>query len=158
MKKILFLDIDGVLCSMRCRHMNDQGYDPVAVEWVKVFCSKHGFNVVISSSRKIHQPTLQNFMEETGLIDCVLHPESNLKRSCTPNMEQHRGNEIHSFIQSLDSPDVLMVVLDDIISDMDILKEQYPDNLFISQTYFADGLVSRNMDEIVNFVRDFKTR
>lgn len=134
--KIVFLDFDGVLNSMKfaeelaakfkeegrpaeSRHM----IDPVAVERLNILLRDTGANVVISSTwRKYFDlPTLRELLVAKGFSGEVIGVTPDL--SGGPIEHRERGFEIEQWIKD-NAPDATFVILDD-DSDMGNLHHRF---------------------------------
>ena len=126
--KIVFLDIDGVLCSPRAAlALGDEGIvrrlDPVAVAMVNDICDKTGAKIVISSTWRIETDRMDIVLQAAGVDSKHFffkdHDLGNFG-FYTPRNGKNRGEEIAAWIDR--HPEVThYVILDD---DSDFSDEQ----------------------------------
>lgn len=161
--KIIFLDIDGVLCTRRS-HLAYAGggiwshWDPTACALLKKVLDKHEAKLVISSTwrRKQHQQLLTDRLHEHGLYKYLLTGE--MKGSHTPfdivedsgnpfRQKATRGREIDHFLKF--HPHITDYrILDD---DSDMLEYQ---KRFFIHTDGNEGMTAQNMRDLLDW-RDF---
>lgn len=124
MKRILFLDVDGVLTSNRCYWAFDKGikplwdtWDPVALAVLHKVCET-GVRLVISSTWRLHKEELDVKLNQHGLMQYLEMPDW-----CTPHLPDakiQRGTEIKTYLDA--HPEIKSYrILDD---DVDILEDQ----------------------------------
>jgi len=86
-KRLLFLDIDGVIVTSRSwnSHPNRDVHTPdtLACEFLKHFCYNQVYKIVISSSWKAHFHMLHKLLWDTGLVHFLVDP-TDIKKSSTP--------------------------------------------------------------------------
>ncbi len=129
MRKVLFLDIDGVCNSEEYmtsgRHVKGTmlGIDPFPAVLVKMIVQDTGCEVVLSSTWRLNAETREEVRKE--VVDFV---------DVTPNFwDKYRGEEIEDWLNR--NPDVIRyAILDD---DIDMLAYQAP-NFF--KTTWKEGL------------------
>ncbi len=129
MRKVLFLDIDGVCNSAEYmtsgRHVKGTmlGFDPFPVVLVKMIIQDTDCEVVLSSTWRLNNLSREEVRKE--VVDFV---------DITPNLNgEYRGYEIEAWLEK--NPDVTKyAILDD---DMDMLAYQAP-NFF--KTTWREGL------------------
>jgi hypothetical protein len=128
--KVLFLDIDGVLASMRTavafggwpHRLHHAMFDPVAIGLVRAVCRGSGAKVVLSSAwRILHKHDDVGRAFELPIIDS------------TPQLIGARGTEIADWLAK--HPEVTAYAIVD--DDSDMLPEQMP--RFVKTSAF-DGL------------------
>jgi hypothetical protein len=100
--KIIFLDVDGVICTGRLRF---NGLDPIPMGHLKRIIDETGAKVVISSSwrRRELEKTKSLFPEwlQEHIIDQTVFKHD----YCKPTLQTYRGNEIQTWIHDhLDFP------------------------------------------------------
>lgn len=118
--RVLFLDIDGVLNSVRSAlaygkfpmYAKDQEFDWVAVKMVQRLCEELELSVVLSSTWRFHEDWLE-------LKDSLSLPIVDR----TPRLSKMRGDEIKAWLNSNEGKVDKYVILDD---DLDMLPEQLP--------------------------------
>ncbi len=145
MPKIIFLDVDGVLCTLRS-HLAYHGrgglwnhWDGCAVEILKRMCGA-GCRIVVSSTWRLNCPTpdddsseLGQKLGEHGLREFLFRPGWR-----TPSSDKERGHEIAAWLKA--HPEITdYVILDD---DDDMLPEQK--SKFV-QTHGHDGISGMDM-------------
>lgn len=165
-RRVLFLDIDGVLNSFRtvtlhegviantssCKKKmllphNDNDdialFDRLAVDFVFNFCRKYDYRIVMSTSWR-YSFSLNDFIvmfsEHYGVVDA-----ETLIVGATPKGRSDlktRGDEIAEWL-ALNPEVVEYIILDD---SSDFLDEQKP---FFVQTCIRDGLTFRNMNRMI---------
>lgn len=141
MKKIVFLDIDGVLNCERCfrshrKQWEDAGKPPLTerlwsmiepghVKHLNKLLADTGAQVVISSSWR-GDPETPNILKENGVVmDCIGRTPGSWYEKDS-NMHSLRGEEIQKWmdtnLESQDPDDLAYVILDD---DSDMLPHQH---------------------------------
>lgn len=88
MPRIMFLDIDGVLCTMRSEFAfgDDKGlmmsWDITVCQMIRVLCEKFGFKIVISSTWRSQNTTerLRSHLAVYGLIGHLYHKKGERKK------------------------------------------------------------------------------
>jgi hypothetical protein len=112
MRKVLFLDVDGVLNSDRScvafggfpnPQTGEKLFDMVAVHLIKLLCDL-GVEIILSSTWRAHASTITD-----GVCGIPIY-------SATPHMNGCRGNEIAAWLQQ--NPDVTHYAIVDDDSDM----------------------------------------
>ncbi len=114
--RILFLDIDGPLCSSRSVHVlgydgrTAMGFDPVCVGLVQSMIDTYNCKLVISSTWALHgRDGIRKILMDAGL-KFEFHEDW-----CTPRkMSSSRGNEISWWIEEHEEIDAHdMIAIDD---------------------------------------------
>ncbi len=158
--KILFLDIDGVLCTLRSHFAyGDKGglmsaWDITCCQMIRRLCKKYNYKIVISSTWRNSTgriKVLDYYLAMYGLIDyCYKYPDmvtgaERLKLEDewkTPNSERipgkTRGTEIKMWLDK--HPEVTKYIIVD--DDVDMLDEQKP---YLIKTDTDEGFGSDNM-------------
>jgi len=118
---IIFLDIDGVLCTARsCVRQGGlmQILDPVGIWMLSSIIEEFNAKLVLSSTwRKFHdQMSMIAILQNSGMPKVPWH--QNWK---TPEGHGPRGNEIQEWLENNGGPDPIYVIIDD---DSDMLPEQ----------------------------------
>lgn len=160
---VIFLDIDGVLCTPRvCVASEDRGinstFDPVACQFLDRICRDNDIRIVISSVWSIGR-TVGHFADIFGAMG-YHHVESSLFKDwadyekenfpwTTPNMPGIRGLEIAQWLGENESKWDNYLILDD---DSDMTEEQLENHFIHCST--RDGLSFKNMVDILNFLKD----
>lgn len=136
---VVFLDIDGVLCTERsCEAWRQRGLmqvlDPVGVGLLNFLLKDSGAKLVLSSTWRLahDQGSMTAILQNAGLIDIPWH--QNWK---TPDRGASRGQEIEFWMEQHGRPDVYLI-LDD---DRDMLDHQLP---FFVRTNMQDGISYRD--------------
>lgn len=128
-KKVIFLDIDGVLCTARSHmafggtkaHGFMQHLDPVGVKLIESLCDETGAEIVISSTWRVYhdyQSMLAIFMN-AGMAAPNLHTQWKTRDE---KKIRGRGNEIDQWIKDHNFQGSY-VIIDD---DSDLLEYQKP--------------------------------
>lgn len=152
--KIIFLDIDGVLCTLRS-HLtygkeggNRRDWDPLGCRAIARACSQTGVQIVISSSwrypRNAHELLLH--LDFYGLSYYLYQPDWK-----TPDHGREdkkagivRGEEVQEFL--VKHPEIKQYrILDDTDN---FLPAQMP---FLIQTEFDEGLSAMNIKKLLNW-------
>lgn len=173
---MIFLDIDGVLLTARTYLSigteDEWHFDEVVVQFLKTFCHKNCYDIVISSTWKHHFNRLYKLLSESGLIYNLIFPD-NLRASCTPNINLPyppdrddqtvcwgRGEEIQRYLDSL-SPvfnyekDLAIIIDDD---SYDILYYSKFPNFKLITPDTQEGISSTNMREMLEFAEANKPK
>ena len=125
MRKLIFLDIDGVMNSLRSARANyDKAhrlqvnvydfFDPIAVRELNRICKRHYPDIVISSTWRRVRPYLQDFqlLRDHFASQGFKYPDCIIDR--TPIMNVERGHEIQAWlINNCKGQTVKIVILDD---------------------------------------------
>lgn len=141
--KIIFLDIDGVVCTLRSHFAFGDGllmecWDITACHMIKNICKKFDLKIVISSVWKA-DPKLKYYLSIFGLIE-FLH-----KDYCTPNTGKIRGDQIEEWLKK--HPEVEdYIIIDD---DQDFLEKQKNHFSHIKNPY--DGFSTENYRWITRY-------
>lgn len=151
-RKIVFLDIDGVLCARRshlgfCGEGLMQHLDPVAVKMVHSLLANHGAELVLSSTwREFHDKiSMTAILQNAGMPTVTWH--QNWK---TPvSLHGCRGKEIAQWLTE-SGGDCGYLILDD---NDDFLPEQEP---FFVKTDFDDGLLYSHYKAADKILGDIK--
>ena len=155
MNKLIFLDIDGVICTMRSHlvHYGRGGlwtdWDELACKFLHDLCEKYEVKIVISSTwRKFRVPELKELLIKHNLIKYLLYysaSKEDIYDSFTPEVGM-RGDEINKFI--LDNPNVKdwdYRIIDD---DADMLPSQMGK---LIRTHCHNGITGPNMLDLLNW-------
>jgi hypothetical protein len=133
--KIIFLNIDGVLCTLRSHYAFGTGmlmkeWNVTACHIINRLCGANGYQIVCSSSWRFDPNTL-NFFKDYGLFK-YLHKDWRTGPDRTS-----RGREIQEWIDNHNVDEY--IIIDD---NNDMLPEQQ-ERLIKSST--ADGFSSENL-------------
>lgn len=145
MRKVIFLDIDGVMNSLRhVRRIHKIGedrqrnpyefFDPIAVRELNRICNQHDPDIVISSTWRKIRPYVDNFqlLRDHFAEQGFEHSDRIIDR--TPIFHKERGHEIQSWLnRNCKGQEVKVVILDD---DADMVH-LVP---FLVRTNFSYGL------------------
>jgi len=144
---IIFLDIDGVLCTARSHMAYDSPggqwshWDTTACAMITNLCLKYDCRIVISSTWRMHEKQLFERLEEHKL-DVYLHEDWSTpvlhKLSC------ERGHEIEDWLKRHRTEYETFIILDD---NDDMLPQQKP---FLVLTHEDDGISSSNYKDCIN--------
>lgn len=161
--KIIFLDIDGVLCTRRSHlsYGKEGGiwheWDPIACNAVRRSCLK-GCRIVVSSTWRFHEEDLWPMMESHGLKEFVYFPDWKtpdmgrlmLDATWDSKISKIRGNEIEDWLCR--HPEVSSYkILDDI---PDFLEHQ---TKFHIHTDSEEGMDSDNIKKLLNWAGVLKS-
>lgn len=138
--KIIFLDIDGVLTSLRtCTALDGGGmwteFDPVGVAIIKRLCENHNYKIVISSTwrwgnvDKLHQQLEKHDLKK------FLHKDWK-----TDLLNTNRGAEVQKWLN--EHPGTEYLIFDD---DSDFTDEQ---RRFHIHTDSMNGITDANIMDI----------
>jgi hypothetical protein len=136
MKRVIFLDIDGVLTSARVMPAFNK-FDTHAVDYLKWICYKADAKIVISSTWRYKKNALEIF---TKWLGADLH-----EAWCTPNLREMkaviRGDEINAWLYR--HQDVSeFAILDD---DEDFYDFQKP---FLVKTCSFNGVLFEHWEKL----------
>jgi hypothetical protein len=164
---IVFLDIDGVVCTLRSQFaFGDntlmQAWDITCCQMIRRLCKKYDLRIVISSTwRNGKKEILAHYLVVFGLIDYI-YDTRNSKNDIdmhlldpsgvwkTPRVEGIRGNEIRAWLSA--NPEINhYVIVDD---DSDFLPEQLP---FLIQTEGQEGFSANNYMQMEDMIKKFET-
>lgn len=123
--RVIFLDIDGVLCTPRAHLAYATGmlmrhYDPTSTRLLARLCRETGAEIVLSSTWRLsfNISHMDALLMNAGFGDVPWHTAWK-----TPSLrEQSRGEEIAKWMEQHGTPD-RYVILDD---DSDMLESQKP--------------------------------
>jgi FMN phosphatase YigB (HAD superfamily) len=145
--KILFLDIDGVLCTSRSHlaYGKEGGiwheWDPLAANAIRRACQQ-GVGLVISSTWRFHEKDLWPQMDKHLLNEFVVRPDWRTKDMRCDGHQ--RGDEIAEWLSR--HPEVGDYrILDD---DNDMLEDQLKKCIF---TDALDGMTHENIKKLLNW-------
>lgn len=136
--KVLFLDIDGVLNSVRSAiamggypapNRNSERFDMVAVELIRRICAK-GVKIVLSS-------TWRNYKG----WDTILNLPIIGKTGDIPSLSYQRGKEIKKWLETHDDIEAYAIIDD----DPDMLPEQMD---FFVNTDSNNGLLLQDYEKV----------
>lgn len=125
--KGIFLDFDGVICTLRAHCAYSDGFmwshlDPVAVKMIERLANETDSKIVVSSTWRSHwdKGAIERFLLNAGMRTVPFHQSWR-----TPNLNafdnNNRGSEIAKFLS--DHHLERYVIIDD---DSDMLAEQMP--------------------------------
>ncbi|MFA6325217.1 MAG: HAD domain-containing protein [Candidatus Paceibacterota bacterium] len=141
-KKIIFLDIDGVLncCTTKERHRGFIGIDEKKIKIFKRILEETNAKVVLSSTWRLIDENLNHVKDKVcDILDITPYI------AYEPNIPR-RGTEIDRWYQEHKNEIEEYVILDD---DPDILEHQL-ENWW--QTFWEDGLTEAQADLIIRFL------
>lgn len=138
MNPIVFLDIDGVVCTLRSQFaFGDstlmQAWDITCCQMLRRLCKKYDLCIVISSTwRHGKKEILAHYLVVFGLIDYLYDTRSRPNDDMhlldpsgawkTPRAEGMRGNEVAAWLS--EHPEVRRYIIVD--DDSDFLPDQLP--------------------------------
>lgn len=140
--KVIFLDIDGVICTLRAHlaFVNRPGvldvWDPTGVAMVKRLCDDHDCKIVCISTWRLYDDCISAF--EKRDLKQYLHEDWRTKDLRDGSVNGlNRGNEVAEWL-SRHQEVTKYIILDD---DTDFLETQKP---FQVKTDSQDGLSAKN--------------
>jgi len=145
--KILFLDIDGVICTTRSHLALSYGtpvmdkFDPCVAWFIRDICARTGCKLVLSSSWRLHEGW-EAKLHHQGIWNNLFHDD---KQTTKPRLTDIRGNEIREWLSR--HPEVTHYAIVDDNSDM--LPEQ---RTFFVQTKFDDGMLVKDYLKILEIL------
>lgn len=167
MNPIIFLDIDGVLCTLRSHYaFGDDGglmsaWDITVCQMIRRLCSKYDAKIVVSSTWRNNPPNVRTYLCTYGLAD---HMVSELFRErikgnvlnhdwITPKSDHvphaTRGTEIQMWLDA--NPKYKnYIIIDD---DSDMLNHQLP---FFVKTDGYEGFGARDYEKCEVLLKSFK--
>jgi len=181
MSRIMFLDIDGVLCTMRShfafgdKKLLMEAWDITVCQMIRTLCEDFNFKIVISSVWKGHNKVseLRTHLATYGLIDYLFEgkgerkkwfygSEENTFEWRTKNLKYNGKKENgHGIRRGLEIKEWLKrhpfisdyIIIDD---DRDMLEKQM--SHFFKVTDSREGFSSKNFEDIFNRYSDRYTR
>jgi len=137
--KVIFLDIDGVLTSVRTGWFN---MDIYAVNFLRWACKKSGAKIVISSTwRYNHGEDFWKPIFEEHLHEDFKTPDLTVKQASGLYTSKIRGDEIKAWLDA--HPEITYYVIIDDDADMLKAQEQY-----LIQTDSLNGMLDTHMMEL----------
>lgn len=138
MNKILFLDIDGVLCSLRSQYafgerLLMEAWDITCCQIIRRLCIANGYGIVVSSVWRRHEAT-RYYLAMYGLIDLV-HDDWR-----TPRLKGIRGKEVKDWLNKHPKTKEYIIVDD----DKDFYKYQQKRLVHVDDNY--NGFSVANAD------------
>lgn len=130
-KKVIFLDIDGVLCTLRAQYAYGErllmeSWDITCCQMIRRLCAANGYGIVVSSVWRRHEST-RLYLSMYGLIDYV-HEDW---RTPLIKGNRFRGIEVREWLQK--HPKVQeYIIVDD---DQDFFKYQHKRLIFVDDNY-----------------------
>lgn len=119
--RVVFLDFDGVLLSLKDLRLHGNGYlNPISVGLVMQLCDETNSKVVVSSTWRKHQDT-PGIMKKVGLWDYT-HKDWKTGEWDGRTKNWCRGHEVDAWLK--DHPEVKRYVLLD--DDSDFFDHQLP--------------------------------
>ena len=138
MNTVIFLDIDGVLCTQRSvlAYDNPKSWDPTCCFMIRRLCLKYDCKIVISSTWK-HDPSLSSYLTVHEFIPFMWQDFIDWKTPNSPGINDKRGDDIKLWLDK--HPEVNQyVIIDD---DSDMHTNQLP---FLIKTKYDDGFSAKN--------------
>ena len=141
-RPIIFLDIDGVLCTQRsCVAQRGlmQTLDPVGIKMLELLIQDFKAQIVLSSTWRLHhdQVSMTAILQNAGMKEVPWH--QNWK---TDNLYvKPRGEEIKKWLVEQGGPNPKYLILDD---QSDFLEEQKP---YYVETSFDVGITYHNYQQ-----------
>lgn len=141
--KILFLDIDGVVCTLRSQfaygeRLLMESWDITCCQMIRRLCAANGYQIVCSSTWRKHERTRMYFAVY-GLVD-YLHEDWRTPLKVDYEQEQRRGTEIQAWLDNHKDTEAY-IILDD---DSDMLDHQKE---FFVCTDSREGFGSRHFEK-----------
>lgn len=155
MEKVIFLDIDGVLCTLRSHFaFGDHGglmqaWDITCCQMIRRICAEYKCKIVISSTWR-HQKELNRYLCVYGLVDHIWSDSFKFDGDWkTPWMNcDTRGEEIDAWLKK--HPEVTQyIIIDD---DSDFIEYQKP---FHIKTDTDEGFSSQNYMDCEQLLKKF---
>lgn len=156
MINIIFLDVDGVLCTLRSHYAYNENqkvmemWDPVACRMIAALCDKWKSRIVFTSTWRNDPNRLKDFAGFYGLCKYLFEDKPGW---FTPHRRGIRGSEVKLWWDDARTQwDVLgdYVIIDD---DTDFLKSQLPH--FIHVIDGKEGFSAQNYMDIEKRWRNF---
>lgn len=157
-RRVIFLDIDGVLCTMRShkafglRGGLERHFDPVAVKMLEKLCEETGAKIVLSSSwrKDVDFESMTCVLMNAGFARVPWHSawrtgDHSTKIGWGMTHSPPRGEEIKAWLDANGNPDY--VILDD---NSDFLPEQMP---YLVQTDSYDGFLWKDYQKAYAIIR-----
>lgn len=142
---IIFLDFDGVLCTMRqAVAEGDFGLlgnlDPVAIRFLDRMCQQYNIWVIISSTWRIGETFIffNSLFKAAGAFN--ISKSLYFKDFCTPSLSGIRGLEIEDWLKRNDDVTLDYLILDD---ETDMLDYQ------MSRLVKTDSLNGMMLDQYI---------
>lgn len=145
---ILFLDFDGVICTLRHSYaVGDRGLlgclDPVSLDFLNRICRENKIWVIISSTWRIGKNIMffESLFKGTGHFDLVkslYYPDYSI-----PSFSGIRGLEIEDWLQRNKEIVSDYLIIDD---DCDFLDHQKPKHIQVDP---INGLLFQNYHDII---------
>jgi hypothetical protein len=142
--RILFLDIDGVLCTDRanifCNTRFHEKWDPCVIDMLHYLCTAYDLQIVITSDWRIKAPEiLDKRLKESGLI-AYLHEEKFTKNFRSRHTD--RDDEILDWIHRNNPED--FIIIDDV--DKFSICSELRDHFFLTDD--AEGITMKVFEKI----------
>lgn len=133
--KILFLDIDGVICTSRAHQAYGSGtiiqpWDPTCCQMIKRLCIANGYKIVCTSTWRF-DPKVLDYFKKYDLLDLLYESWR------TGGDRESRGEEIKDWMKYFNVSEY--VIIDD---DKDMLPDQLE---HLIKTTFDDGFSAENL-------------
>lgn len=156
--RVLFLDIDGVLCTLRSHFAYglpgglERHLDPVAVRMLAKFCEESNCKIVLSSSWRddLDLEAMSCILMNAGFARVPWHSSwktknFDVKTGWGMTQRGKRGDEIKQWLSENGNPDY--VILDD---NSDFLPEQMP---YFVQTDTNNGFLWEHYQKAFDIIR-----
>lgn len=135
--KILFLDIDGVICTLRSQlAYGDQivcAWDPTCCQMIKKLCIANGYQIVCASTWRFNSKIIK-YLNKYDLFNLLYTDWRTGADRIT------RGEEISAWLKNNDNV-IEYVIIDD---DSDLLPEQLKRHI---KTDYKDGFSAENLEK-----------
>lgn len=150
---VIFLDLDGVLCTLRSHLANGKrgglmrDWDQTSCSFIKHICETYNLKIVISSSWRIHRASeVKKKLKQHKLFKYVYDK----KNMFTPiNGDRFRGNEIEDFLKK--NKDIKKyIIIDD---GLDFTVKQLKYNI---KTSTDNGITAHNMLDCLDLIKKLK--
>lgn len=150
--RVVFLDIDGVLCTTKSHVANDgvglmQHLDVTSVKLLSVLLKQTYAKLVLSSTwREFHKEkiSMTAILQNSGMSDVPWH--QNWKTPIT--FRGCRGEEIQQWLKDNGAPGCSYVIIDD---NSDFLDDQLP---YFVQTEFDDGFTYKHYLKALEILKE----
>jgi hypothetical protein len=153
--RVIFLDIDGVLCTERSHLSTSEPRKYLMTEWdvtvaklIRNLCIEDNFQIVISSTWRLgkNRSLLLKKLAKHNLLK-LLHEDS-----YTPDSHfSSRGSEIQEWLSKHGDVDLYLIIDD----DNDMLPEQ---TKFFIETNGEEGFGGADFMKAKNIIKDYENR
>lgn len=154
--QIVFLDLDGVLCTSRSHAAHGKGkmmleWDKTGAALIRKICKLTEAKIVISSTWRhdVHHKDLFPALKKHKLWDFLYSDPMTTENWRTPNLKEGRGAEIMNWLGENSGIGQKFVIVD----DSDVFHKFPGLTQNFVQTDFDDGLLYRHYLEILKILQ-----